>query len=190
MSTAGTSDLSLDSSVMDSCRSCPFCSSWMSSLLSDQHKLCVTCRGQENEFHNKCVECLSWQDDIFEKYVKHCRSLLAKSKARKVRISLKVSSIRPSSEASESRVQANPSFSNDAVPPSGSISEEKVRSFISESVAQFSSSFSSSIENSFARIYKLFASRFSKGNVRQDAFKVSVPDSFPHVPIQLSLGTE
>ena len=108
MSTAGASDSSMDSSVMDSLCSCPSCSSRMISLLYDQHKLCVTCCGQEYEFHNKCVECLSWPDDIFEKYVKHRRSLLAKSKA-------------------------------DAIPLSGSISEEKVRSLIGESLAQFSS---------------------------------------------------
>ena len=90
MSTTGASDSSLDSSVMDSRRSCPSCSSRMSSLLYDQHKLCVTCRGEECEFNNKCFECLSWPDDIFEKYVKHRRSPLAKYK--KLRGSLRASS--------------------------------------------------------------------------------------------------
>ena len=189
MSTAGASDSSMDSSAMDSRRSCRSCSSRMSSLLYDQHRLCVTCRGQEYEFHNKCVECLSWPDDIFEKYAKHRRSLLAKSKAKKLRSSLKASSIQPSSEASESQVQGNPSFSIDAIPPSGSVLEEKVSSLISESLAQFSS-FTSSLEDYFARIYDLIASRFSEGIVRQDVINVSVPDSPTHVPIRPSLGTE
>ena len=178
MSTAGASD----SSVVYSRHSCPSCSSRMSSLLCDQHKLCnMPCK--EYEFHNKCVECPSWQDNIFEKYVKHRCSLLAMSKARKLRISLKASSIQPSSEGSESHAHGNPRFSNDTIPRNGSVSEEKVRSLINESLAQFSSSFTSSMGDSFARIYNLFASRFSKGNVRQDVFNVSVPDSSPHVPI-------
>ena len=41
-----------------------------------------------------------------------------------------------------------------------------------------------------ARICNLTASSFSEGNVRQDVFNVSVPDSPTLVPIQPSLGTE
>ena len=84
MSTAGASASSMDSSVMDSRCSCPSCSSRMSSLLYDHRKLCVTCRGQDDEFHSDCVECLSWPVDIFKKYVKHRCSLLAKPKANKL----------------------------------------------------------------------------------------------------------
>ena len=84
MSTASASDASMDSDL-DSRRSCPQCSTQMSSLAHDGHKICSNSRGQECHYDNKCVECKTWSAEVFDKYIKHVKSLASKSKARKAK---------------------------------------------------------------------------------------------------------
>ena len=69
------------------------------------------------------------------------------------------------------------------------ISEVRVKALISESLVQLSSSFSSSMQESFARIDNLISLRLGEVNVSQDVSNNSFSES-PHVPIQLSPGTE
>ena len=78
------SDSSQDTDL-DARRSCPHCATWMSSLAFNGHKFCSGRRGQECIPDNKCMECRDWPPDVFDKYVKHMKSLVAKSKARKSR---------------------------------------------------------------------------------------------------------
>ena len=151
MLTAPPSDSSLDSVGMDSRRSCPSCNSRMSSLLNDRHKLCVTCRGQECDSSIKCIEWLSWTDEVFEKYIKHRRSLIAKSKAKKLRGSMKDSSGKLPCKSLGNKSQGESAVRDNSVVPCTNLSEDRVKELISSSLMDFSSSFDSSMEESFAR---------------------------------------
>ena len=95
------STLASDSSL-DSQRSCSNCNSRMSSLSYDRHKICFTCCGQDCDFENKCIECSLWSNDVFEKYLKHHKSLIAKAKSNKSR---KDTSGKPQCKSSISQVR-------------------------------------------------------------------------------------
>ena len=127
MSTAPPSDSSLDSFDMDSRRYGPSCNSRMSSLLNDEHKLCVNCRGQECDSSNKCVECSFWSDDVFEKYVKHRRSLISKSKSKKLKGSMKDSSGKLPCKSLDNKSQGESAVGDSSVAQSTNLSEDRVR---------------------------------------------------------------
>ena len=74
---------SSDDSDKDSRRNCSYCKSRMSSLFFDKHSLCSSCRGGDCDIGAKCKECMVWPDDEFAKYLKHRKTLDAKSKHRK-----------------------------------------------------------------------------------------------------------
>ena len=63
-------------------RSCPQCSTRMSSLCYDKHSVCSCCRLNECTYDNKCAECELWSEEEFAKFVKHRKSLDSKSKNR------------------------------------------------------------------------------------------------------------
>ena len=79
--------MALDSATelldLDSRRTCPTCNIRMSSILHDKHTLCISCRGNECAFDNRCSECSAWTDDVMHKYVKHRKSLDSKSRKNK-----------------------------------------------------------------------------------------------------------
>ena len=64
-----------DNNDTDARRNCSMCSNRMSSKRHDKHSLCVTCRGGECSFGNKCQECLKWSKEEFDKYIKHRKAL-------------------------------------------------------------------------------------------------------------------
>ena len=180
------SDSSLDSADLESRRSYPNCNARMSSLNYDRHKIFVTWREQDCDLDSKCIECSLWCDDIFEKYLKHHKSLVSKSKYKK---SHKDTSGKSPCKSSISQVQGDPSITDDSILLGMNISEDRVKTLIAESFAQLSSSFSSSMQESFARIDNLISLRLSEVNVSQDVSNHSFSKS-PHLPIQLSSGTE
>ena len=72
-----------DSSDKDARRNCSYCKARMSSLINDKHTLCSNCRGGECAIGAKCKECMTWSDEDFLRYVKHWKTLDAKSRQRK-----------------------------------------------------------------------------------------------------------
>ena len=180
MSNPPPSDSSLDSFDMDSRHSCPSCNSRMSSLLSDQHKLCVNCHGQDCDSSNKCVECSSWADDVFEKYVKYRRSLISKSKSKKLKGSMKDLSGKLPCKSLGNKSQDESAVGDSSVAQSTNLSEDRVRELISSSLMDFSSSFASSMEESFAKINSLVDSKLSaQENISQDATNFSFSGESP-----------
>ena len=112
---SAASDSLLDSANADSRRSCPSCNTRMSSLIYD--KLCATCRGLDWDVNELCEECSLWPLDMMEKYLKHRKSLLVKSKAKKLRGSQKESFSKFPAKA-KSLGQGDPNMDNDSVTPS------------------------------------------------------------------------
>ena len=157
----------------------------MSSHSNDRHKCCVSCRVQDCNFDNKCIECSLWPSDVFEKYIKHHRSLISKSKSKKL---CKDSSGTIPCKSPMVEGQGDQGVANDAI-PSVVISEVRVKELISESLASLSQSFADSMKDSFAKIDNLILQRISQVNVNQDVDNFSFSGS-PHVRIQLLLGTE
>ena len=94
----------------------------MSSLLYDQHELCVTCRGQECDSSDKCIECSSWTDDVFVKYIKHRRSLIFK--AKKLRGYMKDSSGKLPCKSLGNKSQGESTVRNSSVAPSANLCED------------------------------------------------------------------
>ena len=158
------SDSSLDSLDLDSRHSYPNCNSRMSSLNYDKHKICNSCSGQDCDSENKCIECFLWTNDVFDKYFKYRKSLLSKTKSKKA---CKDASSKPSGKSLVGQVQGDPSMTNESVPVGIS---DRVKILIADSLAQLSSSFSSSRQESFARIVNLISLRLSEINVSQDCF--------------------
>ena len=72
---------------------------------------CVTCHGQECDVNSKCIECSLRPLDVFDKYLKHLKSLLAKLKSKKFRDSQKDSSCKLPCKSSEHLSQIDLSFS-------------------------------------------------------------------------------
>ena len=123
---AMASDSSLDSADLDGRHSCPNCNARMSSLIYDRHKCCLTCCGQDCTLDHKCVECSLWPSDVFDKFVKHCRSLVSKSRSKKLR---KDSSGAVPCKSSVVEGQGDQGSVNNSIPTSG-ISEDRVKSLI------------------------------------------------------------
>ena len=69
-------------SEMDSRRNCPICNIRMSSMNYDLHTRCSTCRGKDCQENDKCTECEQWTQEVFNKYIRHKRSLEKKSKSK------------------------------------------------------------------------------------------------------------
>ena len=55
------------------------CGRRMSSKSHDHHAFCVTCRGYQCDFNNRCDECQSLTDKDFRTYLRHQKSLKRKS---------------------------------------------------------------------------------------------------------------
>ena len=72
---------------------------------------------------------------------------------------------------------------------SSGISEDRVKSLISDSFACLSQSFAASMRESFAKIDHLISRRISEANISQMSLILPFQVS-PHVPIQPSLGRE
>ena len=68
-------------------RSCPNCSTRMSSRSFDSHFICIKCRGIKCTFDIRCDVCKSWDDDTMNAYLKHQKVLDSKRKAKKKRAS-------------------------------------------------------------------------------------------------------
>ena len=72
---------------------------------NDPHKLCISCRGHDC-VSDRCVECASWSDDIYIKYIgtisRRKRDALAKRTKRALSSSIVKSSSRPIRELSSS----------------------------------------------------------------------------------------
>ena len=86
--------------------------------------------------------------------------------------------------------QGESAVGDSSVAPSTNLSEDRVKELISSSLMDFSSSFASSMEESFARVNSLIESKLSaQGNVSQDATNFSFSE-FPPVSVRQSLGTE
>ena len=81
---------------------------------------------------------------MFDKYFKHCKSLLSKAKAKRAR---QDASGKPSGKPLVGEVQSDPSMTNESV--SFGISEDQVKTLISGSMVQLFNSFSSSMQESF-----------------------------------------
>ena len=76
-----------------------------------------------------------------------------------------------------------------SVAQSTNLSEDRVRELISSSLIDFSSSFASSMEESFARISSVIDSKLSaQENVSQGATNFSFSGESPPVPVRQSLA--
>ena len=49
----------------------------------DTHVLCIKCHGVKCNVDSRCDVCVLWSDDQFDKYLKHCKTPLAKSKSER-----------------------------------------------------------------------------------------------------------
>ena len=105
--------------------------------------------------------CSSSADDVFEKYVKHRRSLISKSKSKKLRGSMKDSSGKLPCKSLGNKSQGELAVEDSSVAQSTNLSEDRVRELISASLMDFSSSFASSMEETFSRINSLIDSKLN-----------------------------
>ena len=62
---------------------CKKCNIRMSSVVFDNHSLCISCRGTDCNFHNQCDVCKEWAPEQMELYVKHRRTLASKNRSKK-----------------------------------------------------------------------------------------------------------
>ena len=90
------------------------CGRRMSSKTHDHHAFCVTCRGFQCDFNNRCDECQSSADKNFQTYLRHQKYLKWKSLSKRARA-------RAADAASVVNPARSPLFS-----PSASISGEGV----------------------------------------------------------------
>ena len=155
-------------------RACPSCNIRMSSLVYDKHNLCVKCRGLECDHDNKCPDCIEWPKDVFERYIKHQKSL--KSKAKKPKSDKAGSS-------SKSLEGGNPVGRDVGVASGAGVSESFVRDLIKDSLAVFSTTLSSSMAESFCNMEELISNQVA--SVRQD-FNSFFSGPPPHSPVQPS----
>ena len=127
----------------------------MSSLANDRHTLCSSCRGNDCEESKKCNECAEWPKDVFDKYVKHQKALVSKSKKAKK----DPDTLDPSESSSGGTSVILPGSSNKTGSDVG-LSEERVRDLIQESINAISNSFSSVLKDSYQNISELMMTRF------------------------------
>ena len=102
MTSSGSSAASSGDST---CHSCSRCHGRMSSLSLDRHLFYTKCRGSECDHSSRCDECLSWNKEEMDSYVKLRKSLSSKRK-NKGKSSLKTTSSRPRSTAPDSDLDA------------------------------------------------------------------------------------
>ena len=136
-------DSSKDVPLDETRRSCPHCSTRMSSILHDKHSFCSTCRGIECSPDNKCDECRLWTEEEFVKYFKHCKSLKSKSKARK-------SKAKGDDEDRAFSVDSNLSavLGAENVNSGDRLDEAKVRELISSEFARLTDTIAASMQDS------------------------------------------
>ena len=183
MSTSSDASSEMDP---DSRRSCPRCSTRMSSLANDGHSLCSVCRGQECQYDSKCTECVNWSADAFDKYIKHLRSLASKSKARKAKSEKDTK--KPSGRSSGVSDASLSESGNVSVGHAG-VSEDRVRALIQESMTGFSVQLSTSMEQSFGNMHDLIDKKLGEIlQVRQDVSNPSISDSPSQPPIHTPLS--
>ena len=82
MASNASSDNASDAEVER--RVCPSCNIRMRSLVYDKYNLCTKCRGHDCYFDNKCPDCIERPKKVFEKYIKHQKSLKSKAKSLKL----------------------------------------------------------------------------------------------------------
>ena len=149
----------------------------MSSLLHDRHSICNVCRGFVRSFE-KC------SDDCMNKYLKHMRSLESKSKSRKAKKLMDVSDQGSHSASGVSSVKSTESAS-----ASSGISEARVVEIVNSQFSEFRSSFTASMEASFANVQAFIEDRLGS-NISQDvhdsnrSFPAPLPAPFDQAPIQ------
>ena len=114
---------------------CKKCNIRMSSVVFDNHSLCISCRGTDCNFHNQCDVCKEWAPEQMELYVKHRRTLASKNRSKKdkrdkgeevKKDELSSSGLKPQSlgDGNESNVTQG-------------ITEDRVVKLISDSLAEF-----------------------------------------------------
>ena len=131
---------------------CSQCKSRMSSVSFDHHLICITCRGHDCDYQVRCSICTDWSEDHMTKYMKHRKSLVSKSRAKKERKELKVKE--------KSGVDTSSTSSNVSALDSGKsseqshVSEDRVMQLITSSLSDFSKSLASSMQESFTSIVR------------------------------------
>ena len=136
--------MTTDSTVMDldSRCNCSTCKTRMSSLLHDSHLICVARCGRDCNLDNRCVECEGWSEEVMIKYVRYCKSLDSKSKAKKEK--------RTSASSDQASLPSSrDSNMSQASAASAGVSEARVAELIAQQLVQFSSSFAASMHALF-----------------------------------------
>ena len=169
--------MATDSTAMDldSRRNCSTCKTRMTSLLHDSHLICVACRGRDCNLDNRCVECEGWSEKVMIKFVRYCKSLDSKSKAKKE----KKTSISADQASFPSSRDSNVSQASAA---SAGVSEARVAELIALQLGEFSSSFAASMQASFDNIKSFIDDRFAQDSQLEP--NPSVSESSP-VPVDL-----
>ena len=177
--------MALDASdASDSRRTSDRCKTRMSSLLHDRHSICNVCRGFVCSLEKCCVECESWSDDCMNKYLKHMRSLESKSKSSKAKKPMDVSD-----QGSHPAFGVSSVKSTESASASSGISEARVVEIVNSQFSEFRSSFTASMETSFANIQAFIEDRLGS-NISQDvhdsnrSFPAPLPAPFDQAPIQ------
>ena len=158
-------------------RSCLSCNTRMSSIVFDKHSVCSGCRGQECDASVRCEECSSWSPEFIEKFAKHQKSLVSKSKARKQRKDKE--SEKPPSHSSLVLDQVDQANGNARDHPSSGVSEDRVKAIVAESMSVLTGTLHASLAESFSNMEKLIADRDSGRNSNP-----SVSDSPVHPPVR------
>ena len=176
-STESSSDVELER------RSCPTCSTRMSSLINDKHTFCSRCRGHECDLSNKCVECNDWPSDVFEKYMKHQKSLKARSRKPKKEVTESKSDSH-SSRVSES---GNPIQNESNVSAASSVTITDVKEVVDNSISDFSDKIAVSMKESFVNIQDFISSQIA--GVRDEFINLSsFTDNPSHPPVEQSVS--
>ena len=158
-----------ESSNQDARRKCNICKARMSSFKHDKHSLCVTCRGGDCSYGNKCQECLKWAKEEFDSYIKHRKALEAKSRHRKRLREAKDLKSSVKSSGTESERDPDP----DSIVPSrpkvlvegkgdvevakdteGTLSKSEITNLISKVVGEFATQFRSEFAVSMSNAFE------------------------------------
>ena len=65
-------------------RNCTSCRKRISDKRIDRHTICVSCRSVKCDLLHRCDECRDWSEAEMADYIKHRKSLEAKSKKSKL----------------------------------------------------------------------------------------------------------
>lgn len=126
-----------------SVRTCNMCRARMSTIDHDPHLICISCRGVDCNFSDRCNECVTWTDDCINAYVKHRKSLERKrlSKAKCKKSDFDVICTGPGSHALSSEDVSADGGADDATSSvSGSASATMVDQIVDRKLANFSNS--------------------------------------------------